>query len=58
MKIIDVSEKYIYNQDKRKVIQIIPWSDREVYLKEGTYYIVLEHTYEEEPVSEIEVTKK
>lgn len=49
---------YIYNQDKRMVIQIIPWSDKEVYLKEGTYYIVLEHTYEEEPVSEIKVTKK
>ena len=49
---------YIYNQDKRMVIQIIPWSDKEVYLKEGTYYIVLEHKYVEEPVSEIEVTKK
>ena len=49
---------YIYNQDKRMVIQIIPWSNKEVYLKEGTYYIVLEHKYVEEPVSEIEVTKK
>lgn len=49
---------YIYNQDKRMVNQIIPWSDNEVYLREGTYYIVLEHKYVDEPVSEIEVTKK
>ena len=49
---------YIYSSDKRMYSQIIPWSDEEVYLKEGIYYIVLEHHYEEENIGEIKVIKK
>ncbi len=49
---------YIYYSDKRLCSQIIPWADKEIYLNEGTYYIVLEHQYKDEPVSEIKVTKK
>lgn len=49
---------YIYNNDRRLQTSITVWSDNKIYLKEGTYYIVLEHRYEDETTGEITVTKE